>query len=414
VRANNQDGRVASERLFAVADGMGGHRGGEVASQIALTVLESNFAEPHVDALHDAARDANDAIYQRSEGDPDLRGMGTTLVVVAPVEEDDALAWISIGDSRLYLMRDGELQQLSEDDSLVEEWVRGGIISADEAREHPQRNIVTKALGIEPHADLETATIIPYTGDRYILCSDGLFGEVEDARIAATLRRLDDPADAASELVRLANESGGRDNITVVIVDVVDDGDRAGAASAVVTAAEASRPTPSAGDGYTAVFTGSEPLTEAVPAVAADAPPKPKRAKPKRFTWRVFAFVVLVLFVVGATIGAIGYEARHSYYVGYQGNHVTIFKGKPGGVLWFHPTVERDTGLVRGDVPQSQKTTIENGHEADSLAAAQAYVDSWSPRTQTTTTTTTTTSIPTTQSASAPTLPGTTAASDAN
>src|SRR5881275_2757477 len=150
---------------------MGGHRGGAVASQVALESLDSTFEEPSSDALVHAAYVANDAVFERASDDPDLRGMGTTLVAIAPVEEDDLIAWVHVGDSRIYLFRDGELDQLTEDHSLVEEWVREGTISAEEARSHPQRNILTRALGIGSEVGIDAGSVIPYAGDRLVLCS---------------------------------------------------------------------------------------------------------------------------------------------------------------------------------------------------------------------------------------------------
>src|SRR5436309_3324237 len=129
--------------------------------------------------------------------------MGTTLVAIAPVDDSGTVAWINVGDSRLYLLRDGELTQVSEDHSLVQEAVNAGELSAEEALSHPQRNIVTRALGIDPDVEIDGDQVDAYAGDRYVLCSDGLTDYVDDGRIASTLRRLEDPTDAAQELVRL-------------------------------------------------------------------------------------------------------------------------------------------------------------------------------------------------------------------
>ena len=162
--------------------------------------------------------------------------MGTTLCALRLIDTPDGqlVAWANVGDSRVYLFRDGTLIQLSEDHSLVEDLVRDGQLSKDAAAVHPQRHIVTRALGIDVDVDVDMDTVIPYRGDRFLLCSDGLFNEVDDNRIAGVLRRLADPDEASAELVRLANEHGGRDNITIVLVDVVDDGGRAESASAAL------------------------------------------------------------------------------------------------------------------------------------------------------------------------------------
>src|SRR5262245_23108621 len=136
VRSGNEDSSLATDHVFAVADGMGGHRSGAVASRVALESLEANFTDASSDALVAAARDANEAVFDRASDDPELRGMGTTLVALAPVDSDDLVAWVHDGDSRIYLFRDDELQQLTEDHSLVEQWVREGAISPEEARSH--------------------------------------------------------------------------------------------------------------------------------------------------------------------------------------------------------------------------------------------------------------------------------------
>ena len=252
---------------------MGGHQGGEVASDTALRTLDQAFVESTTEGLLDAAHDANDAVLERAAGDPDLRGMGTTLVAIAPMEDSEAIAWINVGDSRLYLLRDGDLTQISEDHSLVQEAVRAGDLSPEEAHTHPQRNIVTRALGIDPDIEIDGDQVNAFAGDRYLLCSDGLYEFVDDDRIASTLRRLDDPTEAARELVRLANEGGGRDNITVVVVDVVDDNDQAATAAKEMEGSTA--------EGHA--------LSVAEPPVVTKAPPKVKEPKPRRLTWRVRA-----------------------------------------------------------------------------------------------------------------------------
>src|SRR4051812_8789480 len=206
VRGNNEDKLYTSPRLLVVADGMGGHLGGEIASDIAVRTLESQFVEATAEGLLEAAYEANRVVHDAAAEDPDLRGMGTTLVAIAPVEDGDALAWINVGDSRLYLLRSGELTQVSEDHSLVEEAVRSGELSPEEARTHPQRNIVTRALGIGANVTIDGDRVDVVEGDRFLLCSDGLTDLIDDNKIGSTLRRLADPNEAASDLVRLAND----------------------------------------------------------------------------------------------------------------------------------------------------------------------------------------------------------------
>jgi protein phosphatase len=297
VRNVNQDAALASERLhlFAVADGMGGHRGGEVASELALQALSGATGDRELgsaDALVDAVLDANDRVFDQSRNDPDLYGMGTTLCALALVgggTSEERLVIANVGDSRAYVLQQGELAQLTVDHSLVQDMVRGGHLTPDEAVNHPKRNIVTRALGIEPDVlvDFWERDAIP--GDRYLLCSDGLFNEVPEARIAATLRRLADPDAAARDLVQQANAGGGRDNVTCVVVDVVaDDGQADGAADPGPTAARA-------------LAASLAPDEETAP-----------EPRPKRLTFRLATFVVALGLVAAVAYVAIRTFARCS------------------------------------------------------------------------------------------------------
>ena len=222
VRANNQDAAVAEEALFVVADGMGGHAAGEVASRVAIESMRESIGGG---TLVDAVRLANRAVFEHAAEDPALRGMGTTLAAIALVDDSDGttrMHVVNVGDSRVYLLRDGTLEQITDDHSLVAELEREGRLTAEEARVHPQRNIVTRVLGNTPDVDVDEFPIDPFRGDRFLLCSDGLFNEVPDDEIAAVLRQERDPQRAVDELVERANDAGGRDNITVVVVDLVD------------------------------------------------------------------------------------------------------------------------------------------------------------------------------------------------
>ncbi|MEX2658555.1 MAG: Stp1/IreP family PP2C-type Ser/Thr phosphatase [Acidimicrobiales bacterium] len=414
VRTVNQDSSLVAEPLFAVADGMGGHAAGEVASQVAVEALRLN-AEPSAEGLVHAVRVANRAVWEKAEADPSMRGMGTTLCAVVLVagsdgaEGGDSVVVANVGDSRVYLFHNGELEQITEDHSLVEDLVREGKLTHAEAKTHPQRNVVTRVLGIEEDVEVDSWHVDPYVGDRLLLCSDGLFNEVDDGPIAGVLRRLEDPQEAAAELVRLANEGGGRDNVTVVVVDVVDDGGRAEAASAGFGARAttlSSRPLPAGpgeehGDG-TSDLPAHTPLGS--PTVAPGQPLRSASAAtedpPRRFTWRVVLFALAVLAVLGAAAGAVGWFARSTYYVGVDGDDVAIFQGRPGGVLWFQPTLEVTTDLAFDDVPPARQPDVEAGKQETSLEDARRYVerlkDQAAARTTTTTTTTATTTPETT------------------
>ncbi|MXW61738.1 MAG: Stp1/IreP family PP2C-type Ser/Thr phosphatase [Acidimicrobiaceae bacterium] len=224
IRDVNQDGVFSAEDVFVVADGMGGHRGGEVASAIVVEEMAKITAVSSTDELIEMVQQANLEVLERAREDPSLYGMGTTMVALVAMTEADTerLCVVNVGDSRLYVRTDEEMLQLTDDHSLVEGMVRDGWISPEEAMVHPQRNVVTRALGVEDELLVDAWELQPVTGDRYLLCSDGLTNELSDAEILEILDETDDPVEAASSLVQAACAAGGRDNVTVVVVDVVD------------------------------------------------------------------------------------------------------------------------------------------------------------------------------------------------
>ncbi len=224
IREVNQDGVLAAVDVFVVADGMGGHRGGEVASAMAVEEMAKNTAFSSTDELIDVVQRANREVLERAREEPSLYGMGTTMVALVAMTdaEPERLCVVNVGDSRLYVRTGNELLQLTDDHSLVEGMVRDGWISPEEAMVHPQRNVVTRALGVEDELLVDAWELQPVTGDRYLLCSDGLTKELSDAEILGILDGTDDPEEAASSLVQAACAAGGRDNVTVVVVDVVE------------------------------------------------------------------------------------------------------------------------------------------------------------------------------------------------
>ncbi|MBX3314312.1 MAG: Stp1/IreP family PP2C-type Ser/Thr phosphatase [Actinobacteria bacterium] len=418
VRAVNQDAPLVAPEadLYGVADGIGGHQGGEVASALAVQIIAELATEPSLHTLVDAVRQANRRIFETAGSDPDLHGMGTTFVAIQLVDspEGDEVGWVNVGDSRLYLFRDDDVIQLSEDHSLVEELVRDGQLSPEEAKVHPQRNVVTRSLGIDLDVNVDSGRLLPFTNDRFVLCSDGLSNEVSTDQMGATLRRLAEPQEVADELVRLANEGGGRDNITVVVVDVLDDGGRSQRASEILAAqaATAAAMTVPEGDGDAEdaddPFAGrASSLPEATDDYGSDTEDPFKALdsmRSRRFTWRVAVFVLLLLLVAGAVVGAIGYFSTRSYFVTFEDGYVTVFRGKPDGVLFFDPEKIQQTDLTVDDVAPQYRDAVESGSEKfDSEGAALRYVaritgNAQDEDTSTTTTTTeaaTTTSEPT-------------------
>ena len=219
VRANNQDAPIVSEklRLYGVADGMVGHKGGEVASTSARDVLlrELEGKTPSVAALSGAIEEVNRQIYHQQEHDDALTGMGTTLSVLWM---SDNFVYIGhVGDSRVYLLRDGEFKQMTLDHSLVEQLVREGVLTEEEAQNHPMRNIITRAIGTDESVEVDVVVEERRKGDLWLACSDGLHGLVDDRQMRDALRQYA-PEKAADVLLKAALDAGGRDNVTLVIV----------------------------------------------------------------------------------------------------------------------------------------------------------------------------------------------------
>jgi len=391
LRTTNQDSYaiLPDLGLYIVADGMGGAQGGEVASRVAIETIRDAFQERTAEALAEAVARANDRIHEMGDA-PDLRGMGTTTVAMAVVTEDpdpdgaddgerpEHLLVVNVGDSRAYLFRDGGLTQLTDDHSVVAELVRDGRITEEEAEAHPQRNVITRVLGVYPQVTADLWPVDAVRGDRYLLCSDGLFNEVTNDQMAAVLRRLGDPNEAAAELVRLANEGGGRDNITVIVLDVVDDGGVAGRASAALAGERRGSSSVDLAGFSTAVdgdhAGGGGPESPAPSRSERRAVRKAERGGRSRVTWRVVLFTLLLLGVLGGAVATIQWYGTSTYFVGFDGDEVAIYKGRPGGLLWIDPELEDDTGIKRDEVPARYLRALDAGHEHSSLADARTYV----------------------------------------
>lgn len=349
VRQQNEDSFIAEENLYVVADGMGGHNAGEVASALAVTTLRSGAKLGLSDAerLKELVQQANSAIYTASLDDSTQAGMGTTLtaVVVVPGVEPRVMV-ANVGDSRTYLWRDQHLSRITVDHSYVQELVNEGIITPEEARVHPRRNIVTRALGIDRQVMVDVFSQVVRTGDRLVLCSDGLVDEVPDSDIADTLRSQRDPQLAAEALVMLANTNGGRDNTTVVVVDVLDD---------------VSDPIE--------VPPGPDHTTP-IENLATSKPPR------KRITVGMTVFWSVAVALVVTAVSVVGVWARSGYFLGFDANdRVTIYRGKVGGVLWFDPTIDTQTELSRDDLPSGVVAEVETNRAFVSSSAARRYLD---------------------------------------
>jgi protein phosphatase len=383
IREINEDGYLVDEGigLIAVADGMGGHRAGEVASATALEALRASVRKGS--ALREAIEEANEAVFDKSLTDDDYRGMGTTLTA-GTLAAGNTLIVGHVGDSRAYLLRDGEFRQFTTDHSRVQELVDDGRLTADEAAVHPMRNIVTRALGVDSSVEVDVYALKLEPGDVVLFCSDGLTGMLQDEFVGAELRRESDPARVATRLVDEANRAGGEDNITVIVIGVVDE--------------------PPARAEPMATVVAPAPVAAPAPEVVGEVPGEPApSARRRRGFLRALIWVIPVLVILGIAIGAIAWYARHNYYVATSLGRVAIYKGVSGGLLWFDPTLEHRTGVRVADLRPSDAEDVRAKHTFSSRSDATAYVSRITERTTTTTTTTstttTTTLLPTTTTA---------------
>ena len=345
LRQQNEDAFIAEANVFAVADGMGGHNAGEVASALAIAGLQqaANVGFISAASLVTAINGANETIHQASGGPTEHRGMGTTLTALVPLPDTDGepprVVVANVGDSRAYLWRDNELKQVSADHSYVQELLSEGLITAAEARTHPRRNIVTRALGIEGDVNADSWVLPMVVGDRYVLCSDGLVDEVDDDQIALILRSQVHPQGAANQLVQVANDNGGRDNITVVVVDIIDE------------------------------------ISVVAPVVEPQTP-----STPRQFRVRLVVAAAVIIVMTAGTITAVGSYARGGYFVGFDGRgddaQLVVFKGRTRQILWFNPTVQFDSGVQRQNVFPALADDIDDTPSYESLEKATAYVSS--------------------------------------
>lgn len=329
-RHANEDSYYARSPIYVVADGMGGAQAGEVASQIAADVFDSDLGDGNPEEqLARLAQEANRRIFELSRADSSRSGMGTTLT--GALISSDEVSIVHVGDSRAYLYRDGELRQLTRDHSLVEELRRQGKLTTEEAEEHPQRSIITRALGPEPDVELDVHTHQARVGDVFLLCSDGLTSMIREDQVRDILRNSESLKSAVDKLIEEANRAGGRDNITVVSFRLGGDGDAQGvedtitglhsadmrvAAEAPAVAAEAEAPSPPA----------PPPAAD-----AAGAPARKRRVAPRRrrkALRRVAIATILAIVLGGAVVGATA-GLRHVYFVGEDRGLVTLYRGVP-------------------------------------------------------------------------------------
>jgi PPM family protein phosphatase len=297
-RRRNEDSWVCDPPIFAVADGMGGAKAGEIASRLAAAALGSAADGSGAERVVSLVQEANRRVYERSSEDASASGMGTTITLA--LVEDGKVTFGHVGDSRAYLIRDHAIEQLTDDHSLVAELVRSGKLSPEEAEIHPQRSVITRALGTDPNVDVDTFTVEPKVGDLFLICSDGLTSMVENDVIRDVVERRRDNLDAAArELVETANRSGGEDNITVVFFEIAEENAEVPEETAQMPALDENgevddEDTLSGLEGIPAVD------TMVVPPAEARAMAEPRRGRSRWLTLLIVLVVVLVLLAGAA------------------------------------------------------------------------------------------------------------------
>ena len=373
VREANEDSYLVSEPLFVVADGMGGHIAGDVASSTAVDLISSRASSASAEdpqTLADLVRSANTAILEKADEDPALRGMGTTCTLALL---DNGKAYLAhVGDSRAYLLRNGKLEQVTEDHTLVARMVKEGRIRPEEADHHPQRSIITRALGVEPNIEVDLISLDLQEGDRLMLCSDGLSSMIGAPAIQEGLAQNPDPQSAADDLVRRANQAGGEDNITVVVVEM-QPGGQTNNSSSDETATIAPAPPP--------------PREEPPPAPAREEArsPEPVEHTASRRWPKTLAIIVIVLLLLGGGAYAlVNYMRTNSWYVGLnEEDQVTIFQGRSENLFGIDLDEEvESTELTLADLPENLRDNVEEGREADSREDAEQIVADLEQRVQ--------------------------------
>ena len=307
-RRRNEDAYVCEPPLFAIADGMGGAQAGEIASGLAAAVLEEATGDEPSDQqgeerVASLIQEANRRVFQRSNEDAATSGMGTTMTVALVDNSAGTIAFGHVGDSRAYRVRGGELEQLTDDHSLVGELVRSGRLSPEEAESHPQRSVITRALGTEPDVDVDTFTVEAERDDIYLLCSDGLTDMISASEILGVVEASGDLEDAARALVNAANAGGGEDNITVVLFQIdghgsdSDAGETARMPAAVTPEPEDDEDTLSPLDAVPAVDTAVIPAA-VIEQHLQQAELEPQEREPRRRILPLVALVLLLLVLV--------------------------------------------------------------------------------------------------------------------
>jgi protein phosphatase len=358
VRQNNQDAVYAGPRLLALADGMGGHAAGEVASSLVISALapldDDDPGDDLLRELREATVEGNAAIQRHVLDAPDLEGMGTTLTAI--LFKGSRLGMVHVGDSRAYQLRDGAFTQITKDDTFVQSLIDEGRITEEEAHTHPQRSLLLRAItgqDVEPSLTVREAR----HGDRYLLCSDGLSGVVSDETLASTLTTYADPRECADRLIDLALRGGGPDNITCIVADVVDTA--FGEDAPIVGGAAgdgrdvAPPPDSAAARASAATLTRTAPLRVVSPA------PAPV-AGHRRLRLALGVVAVLAVLTGGGVLA--GLWVLQQYYIGPNDGRVAIFQGVRGNVLGLPlQKVVETSDIALTDLPEATRNSVEDG-----------------------------------------------------
>jgi len=391
IRANNQDSGYAGSQLFLVADGMGGHAGGDVASAIALNrIIETDreYASAHDAefALQASLMAANSLLAETVFEHPELTGMGTTVSALLRVGHQ--LAFAHIGDSRVYRFRDGVLTQISADHTFVQRLVDSGRITPEEAAVHPRRSVLMRVLGdVDASPEIDTAILDTQPGDRWLLCSDGLSSYVADEKIESVLESEQSPKAAADKLIKESLDQGAPDNVTIVIVDIDETTDSSSNPPVIV--GSASLPLSFEGDsGRRSLRLPTLLLHPLKSTQHEDSHFEPesdefldeliledrRRARNRRIAWLVGTIVVIIVLVAAVLIGYKWTQSR--YYVGPNGQTVAIYQGvqQNVGPISLH-SIYQETSVKLSDLPAYTRESVEDTINADNLQDAENIIE---------------------------------------
>jgi protein phosphatase len=372
VRQSNQDAVYVDDSLAIVADGMGGHAAGEVASEMTIELLRAGFVEDQtVEGLYNAINAANITVLNDARENPSHFGMGTTVIALGLTVDDDGVrspTLCHVGDSRAYQLRDGALRQLTDDHSVAEEWVRMGRLTPEEAAVHPRRHQLTRGVGVEETIAVDVMSLHALAGDRLLLCSDGLSNELDSDTLARLSSEPFTLEEAVVQLVEAAKVAGGRDNITAVLLEFDE-------------VSETSTPI-------------KRTISSVTPPVArTTAHSTSKRRKHRRLSWRTPAALLLFAGVVAGAYFIVHWYAYSTYYLGNDGGYVAVYQGQPGGVLWFKPMKIYDTHYKVSTLQAIDQAQLAQTISEPTLSAARnyaAYLCSQPSKCSTPSTTTTT------------------------